>query len=162
MNGFGYQKISPTGVITLFHDWNDSRIFQINKFLPATTTLKLTTEDTVFIVSTVYGRFKRLKDFLHEAKILQNAEVIITCYSESEKNCKNEIEDFSELLQFPVNVRELKGDFSRAVGLETAIRMAPRDALIFACDIDIMIKVVAQFKIFNLYHMDIILINTFF
>ena len=141
MNGFGYQKVSPTGVITLFHDWNKSRIFQINNFLPATTTLKLTTEDTVFIVSTVYGRLQRLKDFLREAKILQNTEVIITCYSDSEKNCKNEIDDFSGHLEFPVNVRGLQGDFSRAVGLETAIRMAPRDAIIFACDIDIMIKV---------------------
>lgn len=143
MNGFGYQKVSPTGVRTLFHDWNKSRIFQFNNFLPATTTIKLTTEDTVFIVSTVYGRLQRLKDFLREAKILQNAEVIVTCYSDSETNCKNEIEDFSELIEFPVNVRELQGDFSRAVGLETAIRMAPRDAIIFACDIDIMIKVVA-------------------
>ena len=98
-------------------------------------------ESQVFIVITVFGRFQRLKLFFEEVKNFPNTQLIITCYSQMNQRCEDLIENLAKLANVPIRTRELKGTFSRAVGLETGIRMAPRNALIFTCDVDIIIEV---------------------
>ena len=126
-------------------------IYSVQNFLKPAIELKPESSDRIHVIVPLKGRLDAMTRFLDNIEREgrnEDMEVLIVLFKSPDNLVDYEYKDSMESIklfqtQHPlisVVVYPIVGRFSRAVALETGIRLVPMKALVLFCDVDVVIK----------------------